>query len=68
MATTEQMSTIRRMAYDDAAREMAARGVEMTYAERDSLGDDRVDWLRNRLGLVADTTDTEVIVFRPRGA
>ncbi len=56
-ATAEQIATIRARAVNDTARAMMLRGVRLTYAQADDLGEEALDWLRSRLGLRSSTTD-----------
>lgn len=60
-ATAEQMEAIRKRAYNSTARAMASHGVKLTWAQADTLGDDAMDWLRDRLSLKIKTTDRGVV-------
>mgnify|MGYP003406173510 FL=1 len=61
MATQIQIDTIRARRVDAIAREMMAYGVGLTHEQADDLGDEAIDWLRTRLGLVVRTTDVAVV-------
>ena len=58
--TKEERETIEARAYNDCARAMAREGVTMTHKQADELGDEALDWLRNRLGLRVEETDCGV--------
>lgn len=60
MASREEMQTIRSRAYNDTARAMQAEGVELTHRQADDLGDEGLDWLRDRLGLTVTADDSGV--------
>lgn len=57
-ATKEQIEKLRGMAYDE---QIAADGICLTYRQADSLGDDVIDWMRDRLGLAIRETDVCVL-------
>jgi hypothetical protein len=60
-ATADQIATIRARRVDATAREMMTSGVTLSHEQADDLGDEAIDWLRTRLGLRIETTDTAVV-------
>jgi hypothetical protein len=60
MASKAQMEAIEARAYNDVAREMASEGLELSYEQADSLGDDGIAWIEQRLGLRCTETDEGV--------
>lgn len=60
MATREQLETIELQAYNDAAREMASDGVDLTHRQAERIGDTGIAWLERRLGLRCTATDDGV--------
>lgn len=58
MATRDEMQTIEARTYNDTAREMAAEGVTLSYAQSDRIGAEGVAWLERRLCLRCAETDT----------
>lgn len=63
-ATDEQLEQIRRNAVNSVTRDLASTGIKLTWEQADDLGDEPIDWLRNRLGLKSQTTDAG-ITFTP---
>lgn len=56
--TAAALSSIRAMRVDDAARDLAMRGAILTHEQADDIGEERLGWVRDRLGLnVSETTD-----------
>lgn len=62
--TPDQLNAIRNRAYNDTAKEMAAHGLELTYAEIESIGYQSFEWLCCRLNLFAELS-TEGATLRP---
>lgn len=56
-ATREEIDTIRARRVDDVARNIMRTGIMLTHRDADALGDDGLDWIRQRLGL--SVTETE---------
>lgn len=67
MATKKQMETIRARRVDDTARKMISKGVSLSWMQVDELGEMRVAWIGQRLGLNS-YTDEEGVHFRPKGS
>ena len=61
MATEEQIEQIRRRAYSATTRAMERTGFALTYDQADELGAEAISWVRDRLGLRIDRSDTEVL-------
>lgn len=57
--------SIRRRAVDEHTRYLAQFGAQLSYEDAAEIGDSGMQWLRDRLGLRVDTTDTEVIRLYP---
>jgi len=51
------MATIRARRVDATAREMMTSGVTLSHQQEATLSDEQADWLRDRLGLRAETDD-----------
>jgi len=67
LITDEQMTEIKHHTMNDTTREIACNGVAMTYEQLDELSDDDVDWMRKRLELRVDRSDTDVVRFWTHG-
>lgn len=63
-ATPAQVTQLRRHAVNDVTRTIMTSGVRLTWAQADDLGDEVVQWMRDRLGLTSRTTDAG-ITFEP---
>lgn len=61
MTRAQQIAAIRARAVNDTTREIARRGITLTDAEADSLGDDVLGWLSHRLGMSIHHTDRGVV-------
>lgn len=46
-----RLASIRRRAFNDTTRAMMRDGIQLTHEEADELGEEALDWLRNRLRL-----------------
>ena len=63
--TREQvMDAIEHRAINDVTREIQRDGIVLTWDEADRIGDAGAQWLRDRLGLTAETAENGV-VYRP---
>lgn len=64
-ATARHLSAIRASRVDDYAREMAARGVRLTWRQLRALDDAQRGWLLTRLDLTQVDSDHEYVLFLP---
>jgi hypothetical protein len=60
-ATAAQLATIRARRVDETARAMMTSGVTLTHEQADDLGAESLDWLRTRLGLTVEETNSGVV-------
>ena len=67
MATMIEIETIRDRAYNDTARRMRYRGVALTHEQAAELGQEALDWLTSRIGLLVYETDGGVFGRSPVG-
>jgi hypothetical protein len=63
-ATEVQLAAIAARAVDDVARAIARDGLVLTWEQAEEIGDAGGQWLRDRLGLRATTSDRGV-TYRP---
>jgi len=63
-ATEDQLVQISRRAVNATTRKIMTDGITLTWDQVDSLGDEPLDWMRERLGLKVKTTDAGA-VFSP---
>lgn len=60
------LTTIRCMASNDITRKIRRTGVDLTWAELDTMGEDCVDWLTHRLQMTCTSFDWGC-AFSPKG-
>lgn len=63
LATEPEVLEILHQRVTDVARRMMAKGVRLTWAQREEIGDAGDGWLRGRLGLSLVTTDGEGVSY-----